>query len=232
MWRGAGDVRAEYYYILRFHNIAFRFRRDTELYIDGITLYSQEGTTQGDPLAMSMYALAVLPLIKEVNPEKSVIQSWYTDDALAAVSVSSLREWWDALVTLGPRYLLCQSHQNIPNRKRTPSVHRQHPQHPLRTRKLKLLMMANHTAAALGTSSFTKLYVKSKVEKLSEELNTLASIAETNPQAAHACFSHGFVSKWTYLTRTIENIGPLLQPLEDTIREKASTSPLWKACPE
>ena len=88
-----------------------------------------------------------------------------------------------------------------------------------------------HLGAALGTSSFTKLYVKSKVEKLSEELTTLASIAETNPQAAHACFSHGFVSKWTYLTRTIENIGPLLQPLEDTIREKLLPALCGKPAP-
>ena len=70
--------------------------------------------------------------------------------------------------------------------------------------------------------------MKSKVEKLSEKLNTLASIAETNPQAVHACFSHGFVSKWTYLTLPIENISHLLQPLEDTIREKLLPAPCEK----
>ena len=121
------------------------YRRDTELYIDGITLYSQEGTTQGDPLAMPMYALAVLPLIKEVNPDKSVIQSWYADNASAAGSVSSLREWWDALVTLGPRY----GYYVNPTKTYliVKECHRSTAANTLfRTRKLKLLMMANHTS--------------------------------------------------------------------------------------
>ena len=53
------------------------------MYVDGSILYSQEGTTQGDPLAMPMYAIALLPLIEGVNPEQSVTQMWYADDATA-----------------------------------------------------------------------------------------------------------------------------------------------------
>ena len=60
------------------------YRRDADLFVDGSTLYSQEGTTQGDPLAMPMYALTLLPLIEKVNPNLSVIQTWYADDATAA----------------------------------------------------------------------------------------------------------------------------------------------------
>ena len=42
----------------------------------------------------------------------------------------------------------------------------------------------------------------------------------TNPQDAYAAFTHGLVNKWSYLTRTIEHISPLLQPLEESIRTK------------
>jgi hypothetical protein len=51
-------------------------------------LFSHEGTTQGDLLAMPMYAIALLPLIEKVNPDQSLKQSWYADDASAAGSKS------------------------------------------------------------------------------------------------------------------------------------------------
>jgi hypothetical protein len=40
------------------------YRKEAELFVDGSSIFSQEGTTQGDPLAMPMYAIALLPLTK------------------------------------------------------------------------------------------------------------------------------------------------------------------------
>ena len=58
--------------------------------------------TQGDPLAMAMYALAVLPLIHSAHP--AVSQVWYADDATGVGTCSSLRKWWDTLSKLGPLF--------------------------------------------------------------------------------------------------------------------------------
>ena len=45
------------------------YRAPTDLFIHGNVLLSQEGTTQGDPLAMSFYALSTVPLINSFNDQ-------------------------------------------------------------------------------------------------------------------------------------------------------------------
>jgi len=62
-------------------------RSDVPLYIDGETVFSQEGTTQGEPLAMPLYALGVVPLISKHNTF-SVNQIWYVDNAAAVGNYS------------------------------------------------------------------------------------------------------------------------------------------------
>ena len=57
------------------------------------------------------------------------------------------------------------------------------------------------------------------MEEWSEEILKLAKIAEIYPQSAYAAFTHGIVGKWRYTMRTNQNIGALLQPLEDAINE-------------
>ena len=43
---------------------------------------SVEGTTQGDPLAMDLYALSIQSLITSLQGASSVKQCWFADDAV------------------------------------------------------------------------------------------------------------------------------------------------------
>ena len=73
--------------------------KEMETYIQGQVLMSKEGVMQGDPLAMSMYVLGIMPLIQKL---KGTQQVWLADDAAAGGSLDNLKEWWSCLFQLGP----------------------------------------------------------------------------------------------------------------------------------
>ena len=58
----------------------------SNLYLNGKTLLSDKKSTQGDPLAMSIYNMAVLPLMDLVN-EEGVLQKWCADNCNVAGSI-------------------------------------------------------------------------------------------------------------------------------------------------
>ena len=74
-----------------------------------------------------------------------------------------------------------------------------------------------HLGAALGSHEFVDQYIADKVSHWHEELTSLAEVAKFQPHAAYTAFTHGFVHKFSFLSRTIPYISPLLQPLEDRI---------------
>ena len=89
------------------------YRHNPQLFVDGEVLLSQEGTTQGDPLAMAMYTIAILPLIYRLDQQ--VKQVWYADDASAGRSLHHLHSWWNQLLRCGPEYgyLICKCCENL-----------------------------------------------------------------------------------------------------------------------
>lgn len=50
------------------------YRSNAQLFVDGETICSEEGTTQGDSVAMAMYAIATVPLIHQRDASSSVRQ--------------------------------------------------------------------------------------------------------------------------------------------------------------
>ena len=74
------------------------------LFVDGTTLLSPEGTTQGDPFAMVFYALATLHLIDMCHIADLSGEVWFADDATSSGPIDSLRAWWDKLNSKGPKF--------------------------------------------------------------------------------------------------------------------------------
>ena len=77
-----------------------------------------------------------------------------------------------------------------------------------------------HLVAVIRSTEYRNDYVKDLVKHWDNQLNTLPTIAETQPQAVYTAFTSGVKSKLNYFLRTILNIRHLLLPIERTIRNK------------
>lgn len=67
--------------------------------IGGKELLSSEDTTQGGPLAMSLYAIHRQALITYFfGIHSSAKQCWYADDVTGVGALTDIRKWWDELL--------------------------------------------------------------------------------------------------------------------------------------
>ena len=193
------------------------YRNEINLHIGGETILSQEGTTQGDPLAMAMYAIGTAPLIRALSKE-SVKQVWYADDASAAGGIKELRRCWDLLVRIGPNY------GYYPNASKTWLIVKPDSllwaQTAFKESGVSITSEGRkHLGAAIGTEAFRRSYVTKKVDSWTQDVMKLTRIAESQPHAAYAAYTHGLSSKWNYLSRTIADTAELFIPLEKAVRE-------------
>jgi len=191
------------------------YRSPASLLVSGEIILSEEGTTQGDPLAMPMYALATIPLMDQLP--QVIAQVWYADDACACGSIRDLHLWWNQLCTVGPSYgyfvnasktwLVCKEdcHFDATTIFSGTDVNVTTAGRP-------------YLGAAIGSTTYIQEFVCDKVVAWSEEIIQLAKFAQVQPHAAYSAFTHGLSSHWLYACRTMPNISQLLQPLEDKIR--------------
>ena len=194
------------------------YREDVELFVGGETIYSSEGTTQGDPLAMAIYSIAITPLIRLVSGSNTK-QLWFADDAAGSSKLHALRRWWDDLAEHGPAfgYLVNGAKTWLV----TKEEHLEEAQHIFKGTEVNITVEGKrHLGGALGTREFTTAYVSQKVSSWVEQVNRLSTIARSQPQSAYAAFRRSLSSRWTYLSRVVPEIGELLEPLEQAIRQK------------
>ena len=200
----------------------------SDLYIESSTkvsdcndrvIKSKEGTTQGDPIAMAMYALGLSVLQDLISYEKTnVKQVAYADDLSGAGRITDLKVWWNMVNEHGPII------GYTPNASKSvlivkpdlydQAVHTFAGSNVIITKKGQ-----RHLGAVIGTQEFKKEYVEKKVAEWIQEVKTLSDIAKTEPHAAFAAYTHGLQHRWNFLMRTIPDISPLLRPLENTIRD-------------
>ena len=165
--------------------------------IGGKEMRSEEGTTQGDLLAMCLYAVSLQPLIARLNASTLVKQCWFADDATGAGSLGELKKCWGVLNESGP------SLGYFPNVKKCWLIVK--PEKEEAARDLFNQTSINistrgqkHLRAVLGSRSYLEEYVSERVDDWVGQVVKLAEFAETQPQACYAAYTFGLKHKWTY----------------------------------
>ena len=191
--------------------------------VGGIEIKSLEGTTQGAPSSMPVYAVGIIPLMLEAaeptdNRIEKARQSAFADDLAAAGTMSELKKWWDIVVEYGPYigyYAKAEKSWLI-----VKPEHEEEAKRVFRNSGLKITTEGRrHLGAVVGSENFKAEYVNDMIDTWVGELKTLGEIAKIEPHLAYTAYTFGFQHKYTYFLRTLPDIEPLIQRLDGSIDE-------------
>ena len=187
----------------------------------GKEILSMEGTTQGDSIAMPMYAIGIIPLLEAIKDDTTgeIKQAAFADDLSGAGKLTQLRSWWDNIMQSGP--LLGY----YPRADKSWLIIKQdllqEATEIFKGTDMKITVEGHkYLGGYIGTDEGKFTYVQNLVSKWMKQLETLAAIARHEPQAAYAAYVSGFQHRFTYHIRTLPDIKPLLQQLDHVIDHK------------
>jgi hypothetical protein len=172
-------------------------------------LLSKEGVTQGDPLAMLLYGLALVPLAA------SVVQPWYTDDAAMAGPVGGIAQAMHLLQEQGPargyypepakNILICEC---VPKDARL-SV--------LEEFDFQRQDGCRYVGGFIGTAAAQQAWLTPQIQQWVHGVEMLAKVAQRFPQTAYAGLSKSLQMEWQYLQRVTLNTAEAFGPIEDAL---------------
>lgn len=196
------------------------YRRPSKLFVSGTELLSQEGTTQGDNLAMSIFSLGTIPILRKLQNITDTSQVWLADDASGVGTLDSLYEWWSTIINEGRRYgyyvnqkKSCLILKNPDDLKRATEIFND----------LEITISVDgqrHLGAVIGSPEYREKYIKNLVQEWCDMLENLTVYARSQPHAAYSAFTIGVRQKFTYFLRTIKGIGDYLEPVDKIISDK------------
>ncbi len=178
------------------------------------TLYSKEGTTQGDVGAMPFYSCSTMPLIHNLDQivkkistitknKDSLKQTWYADDAAAGGSLDAIHAWWRQLQEFGPRY------GYYPKPSKTWLIVKPGKEDRAKELFLELCSLVDgetthnitttgrkYLGSFIGTEEGKQTYIEKQIEGWTQDIEDLARIAMKEPQLTYAAFVFGVSKRW------------------------------------
>ena len=186
------------------------YRSASHLFIDGTSLLSREGTTKGDPLPMPMYAISVVPVIRQLMGMAK--QVWYADDAAAGGSLLQLKDWWSGLLSFGRHF---GYHVNaVKTWLVVKEEYLSSAQCIFDGSGIQITSAGQpYLGAAIGSQDYIRNYTQDHVSQWAQGLFQLFLIAATQPHAEYAVLTHGFSSNWKYFYKLIHTLVISCPPL-------------------
>jgi hypothetical protein len=179
-------------------------------------LLSREGVTQGDPLAMVLYGLALVPLaemLREAVPE--VLQPWYADDAAMAGPLSGIGRATRLLAEYGPArgyfaepaksLLICKAAVTEADLS------------ALAEFQFTRLEGSRYVGGFIGSPESLDRWLEPKIQDWVFGVKTLAKVAKSFPQAAYAGLAKSLQSEWQYLQRVVPGVAERFRPIEEAL---------------
>ena len=181
------------------------------------SLLSKEGVTQGDPLSMMLYAVAVLPLIRSLRAPGRWTQNWYADDSSCIADLGSLRAWYEELSRRGPTY------GYHPEPSKTVLVVGPSDVQQVSTLfsdlGIRVVSGGRFLGGFIGEHSLVANFVSDKVQLWSRCVQRLSDVATLQPQAAHAALARSLQFEWCHLQRVIPDSGNFFTPLRGALND-------------
>ena len=139
----------------------------------GLEIPCAEATTQGDPLAMGLYALGIQPHITSLQGVCKTKQFWFADDTSGAGSVTEIKIWWDTLSAVGPDF------GTYPNEKKCWIIEKPDKENIVKevfkeTAVTVTVRGQRHLGAAIGSREYVEYYVNDNVTDWISQVTRLA----------------------------------------------------------
>jgi hypothetical protein len=185
----------------------------------GTIMLSREGVTQGDPLSMFLYSIAIMPLIRRcrINDPDSG-QAWYADDSSGAGRLTRLRKWFDLLCADGPGF------GYFPEADKSYLIVT--PRYLALAKRIfaglpvKIVHGHRFLGGFVGSEATRMQYVQSKTRVWEATIKRLAEIGDLQPQAAFTAFQKSLSAEWTFIKRVIPDTEEHFEGVEQAITKE------------
>ena len=165
----------------------------------GGEILSVEGTTQGDNLAMSLYALGtsiLLDRLKLISPTTNQVN--LADDITGTGKILHLRIWWDTIISEGKKFqgYYVNESKNWPIIKN--QNHLDHAQNISKETGIKISCEGKrHLGAVIGSEDFKSEYVREKITNWTQEIIKLTEYMHN-----HMLHTQSFAEEFSISTPT------------------------------